>query len=155
MAPDVEYRVGAVRVRGNAHTDSVRIVRTFEVLPGTRYADDAVRRGIRKLFALGLFSDVAVDKIPAGGQMDLLIVVKERPRIGKIAFSGNAKRKTEDLEKKLVLHVGEVYSPVVVQSQVDSLLKYYQGEGFSRHDRGCQRHRGGRGPGSALRHPGG
>ena len=35
-APAVEYRVGAVRVRGNAHTDSVRIVRTFEVLSGTR-----------------------------------------------------------------------------------------------------------------------
>ena len=131
-APAVEYRVGAVRVRGNAHTDSVRIVRTFEVLPGSRYADDAVRRGIRKLFALGLFSDVAVDKAPAGGQMDLVILVKERPRIGKIDFSGNVKRKSGDLEKKLILHVGEVYSPMVVQSQVDSLLKYYRDEGFSR-----------------------
>ena len=131
-APAVEYRVGAVRVRGNAHTDSVRIVRTFEVLSGTRYADDAVRRGIRKLFALGLFSDVAVDKVPAGGRMDLIILVKERPRIGKLEFSGNVKRKSGDLEKKLILHVGEVYSPVVVQSQVDSLLKYYRDEGFSR-----------------------
>ena len=130
--PAVEYRVGALRVRGNAHTDSVRIIRTFEVLPGTRYADDAVRRGIRKLFALGLFSDVAVDRAPAGGQMDLVILVKERPRIAKLEFRGNEKRKSGDLEKKLILHVGEVYSPVAVQSQVDSLLKYYRDEGFSR-----------------------
>jgi outer membrane protein insertion porin family len=132
LAPEVEYRVGVVRVRGNAHTDSVRIVRTFEVLPGTRYADDAVRRGIRKLFALGLFSDVAVDKTPAGDRMDLIIFVKERPRIGKLEFRGNVKRKSEDLEKKLILHVGEVYSPVAVQSQADSLVKYYRDEGFSR-----------------------
>jgi outer membrane protein insertion porin family len=132
LAPAVEYRVGAVRVRGNAHTDSVRIIRTFEVLPGTRYADDAVRRGIRKLFALGLFSDVAVDKAAAGDRMDLIISVKERPRIGKLEFRGNVKRKSEDLEKKLILHVGEVYSPVAVQSQVDSLLKYYRDEGFPR-----------------------
>ena len=131
-ASGVEYRVGAVRVRGNAHTDSVRIVRTFEVLPGTRYADDAVRRGIRKLFALGLFNDVAVDKAPVDGRMDLIILVKERPRIGKIEFRANVKRKTEDLEKKLILHVGEVYSPVAVQSQVDSLVSYYRDEGFSR-----------------------
>ncbi len=131
-APGVEYRVGAVRVRGNAHTDSVRIVRTFEVLPGTRYADEAVRRGIRKLFALGLFSDVAVDKVPAADRMDLVIFVKERPRIGRIEFRGNQKRKSEDLEKKLTLHVGEVYSPVAVQSQADSLLKYYRDEGFPR-----------------------
>jgi outer membrane protein insertion porin family len=132
LMPGVEYRVGVVRVRGNAHTDSVRIVRTFEVLPGTRYADDAVRRGIRKLFALGLFSDVSVDKAPAGGQMDLIIFVKERPRIGKLEFRGNVKRKSEDLEKKLILHVGEVYSPVAVQCQVDSLVTYYRDEGFSR-----------------------
>ncbi len=120
-----------VRVRGNAHTDSVRIVRTFEVLAGSRYADDAVRRGIRKLFALGLFSDVWVDKAPVADRMDLIIHVKERPRIGKVEFRGNAKRKTEDLEKKLVLREGSVYSPVAVQSQVDSLVKYYRDEGFS------------------------
>ena len=131
-APEVEYRVGEVRVSGNAHTDSVRIVRTFEVLSGSRYADDAVRRGIRKLFALGLFSDVSVDKAPRGDRMDLVISVTERPRIAKIVISGNEKRKTEDLEKKLVLHPGEVYSPVAVQSQVDSLVKYYRDEGFSR-----------------------
>jgi outer membrane protein insertion porin family len=128
----VDYRVGEVRVRGNTLTDSVRIVRTFEVLRGTRYADDAVRRGIRKLYALGLFSDVAVDRAPVDGRMDLVILVKERPRIGKLEFKGNAKRKTGDLEKKLALRVGEVYSPVVVQAQVDSLLQYYRDEGFSR-----------------------
>ena len=132
VVPAVEYRVGAVRVAGNTHTDSVRIVRTFEVLPGSRYADDAVRRGIRKLFALGLFNDVAVDKVPRGEWMDLLITVKERPRIAKIVFVGNRKRSAEDLEKKLVMHAGEVYSPVTVQTQVDSLLKYYRDDGFSR-----------------------
>ena len=130
--PAVEYRVGELRVAGNAHTDSVRIVRTFEVLSGSRYADDAVRRGIRKLFALGLFDDVAVDKVPRGDRMDLLITVKERPRIAKIEFAGNKKRSADDLEKKLVIHAGEVYSPVAVQSQVDSLLKYYRDDGFSR-----------------------
>ena len=47
--------------------------------------------------------------------------MKERPRIARIEFSGNQKRETEDLEKKLILHAGEVYSPVAVQNQVDSL----------------------------------
>jgi outer membrane protein insertion porin family len=131
-AAEIEYRVGTVSVRGNAHTDSVRIVRTFEVPPGTRYADDAVRRGIRKLFALGLFDDVSVERSPRADRMDLVIRVKERPRIAKIAFSGNHKRSTDDLEKKLFLHAGEVYSPVTVQTQVDSLLKYYRDDGFAR-----------------------
>lgn len=131
-APAAGYRVGAVRVVGAVHTDTLRIVRTFEVPPGARYADDAVRRGIRKLYALGLFQDVAVTQEPRGDRMDLVIRVKERPRIARIEFSGNQKRETGELEKKLVLRPGEVYSPVTVQSQLDSLRLWYRDEGFAR-----------------------
>ncbi|MBI5711055.1 MAG: hypothetical protein HZC42_12260 [Candidatus Eisenbacteria bacterium] len=61
VPPEAVARVGRIRVAGNAHTDSARIVRTFDVPAGSRFAEDAVRRGIRKLFALGLFSDVWVE----------------------------------------------------------------------------------------------
>ncbi len=137
VAPDSEQveselRVGLIRVTGNIHIDSLRIVRTFEVLPGVRYSGDAVRRGIRKLFALGLFSDVSVDEAPRGEFVDLLIHVKERPRIAKISFRGNQKKDSADLQKKLLLHPNEVYSAVTVQTQIDSLLKYYRDEGYAR-----------------------
>lgn len=131
-APAGGYRVGTVRVIGAVHADTLRIVRTFEVPPGARYADEAVRRGIRKLYALGLFADVAVTQEPRDDRMDLVIRVKERPRIARIEFSGNQKREAEELEKKLVLRAGEVYSPVGVQSQLDSLRAYYRDEGFAR-----------------------
>lgn len=132
VAPAAGYRVGTVRVVGAVHTDTLRIVRTFEVPPGARYADEAVRRGIRKLYALGLFADVAVTQEPRGDRMDLVIRVTERPRIARIEFTGNQKRETEELEKKLILRAGEVYSPVAVQSQLDSLRAYYRDEGFAR-----------------------
>ncbi len=130
--PEAVARVGRIRVSGNAHTDSARIVRTFDVPAGSRFSEDAVRRGIRKLFALGLFSDVWVEQQPRGAAMDLVIHVTERPRIGKIAFTGNRKKQTGDLEKKLFLHAGDIYSPTAVQSQVDSLLKIYRDEGYAR-----------------------
>jgi outer membrane protein insertion porin family len=131
-APATELRVGTVRVVGNVHADSARIVRTFEVLPGSRYSDETVRRGLRKLFALGLFADLGVDKEQRGDRMDIVIRVTERPRIERITFSGNAKKGTDDLEKKLILHPGEVYSPVSVQTQVDSLVKEYRDSGYGR-----------------------
>jgi outer membrane protein insertion porin family len=130
--PVVELRVGVIRVSGNAHTDSARIVRTFEVPPGSRYSDEAVRRGLRKLFALGLFADLDVDKIPNGDRMDLVIRVTERPRIGRVSFAGNKKKSGEDLQKKIQVHAGEVYSPVAVQTAVDSLLKEYRDDGYGR-----------------------
>ncbi len=124
--------IGRVSVEGNAHTDSSRILRTFEVLPGQRFAQDAIRRGVRKLVALGLFSDVKVRQRDHDGVVDLIVEVVERPRIGSIRYAGNKKREDVDLEKKTFLKVGETYSPVQASLQVDSLVKYYKDEGFAR-----------------------
>lgn len=132
--PPAVQRVGRIRVEGNTHTDSARIVRSFEVLPGSRFTQDAVRRGIRKLVALGLFDDVSVDEEDSGDPavVDLVIKVRERPRITRITFTGNKKRQADELEKKLFLHTGEVFSWTNTQTQVDSLLRYYKEEGYTR-----------------------
>jgi outer membrane protein insertion porin family len=125
--------VGRVTVTGNLTSDPDRIVRTFEMPTGMKYSRDAVGRGIRKLIALGLFDDAWVERSQVhNGVVDLLIHVAERPRIGKIEFTGNRKKETSDLEKKLILHPGEVYSPTAVQTQIDSLLRYYHEEGYAR-----------------------
>jgi outer membrane protein insertion porin family len=130
-APPAQRRIGGLRVTGNIATDSLRILRSFEVTPGSRFSDDALRRGIRKLFALGLFDDVWVEKFERGDVVDVLIHVHERPRISKIEIVGAEKRETAEVERKLFLRVGEVYAPTAVQTQIDSLLKYYREEGFA------------------------
>ena len=130
--PDATPVIGRVSVEGNVHTDSSRILRTFEVLPGQRFSQDAVRRGVRKLVALGLFADVRVNRLEHDGLIDLIVVVAERPRIGAIAYAGNKKREDVDLEKKTFLKAGDTYSAVQVRTQVDSLVQYYHDEGFAR-----------------------
>ena len=132
IAP-VEARVGEINVAGNERTDAERIQRSFEVAPGSRYNKDALRRGLRKLFALGLFQDVWLEENPRdNGVVDLIIHVKERPRVGTISFTGNRKRETSELEKKVSLHAGDIVTPTVLSTQVDSLLKFYRDEGFGR-----------------------
>ena len=124
--------VGAISVQGNTYTDSARIVRSFEVPSGMRYSPDAVRRGIRKLFALSLFEDVFVEQLERGDRVDLVIHVVERPRIGRIEFRGNKRLETSELEKKLFLRTGEPYLHTTVQTQIDSLMKFYREEGYAR-----------------------
>jgi outer membrane protein insertion porin family len=132
--PSKPPTITRVSVEGNAFTDSTRILRTFEVHHGQTFAADAVRRGLRKLGALGLFSDYRVNRIdhPETNTVELVIVVTERPRIAKISFEGMKKREDSDLEKKLFIRVGETYSPTTTSNQVDSLKQYYKEEGFSR-----------------------
>jgi outer membrane protein insertion porin family len=124
--------VGRISVLGNAAVDSARIVRSFDIASGSRFSLEAVQRGIRKLFTLGLFADAWVEQQRHGDQVDLLIHVVERPRIGSIGFTGNQKRETEELERKLFLRMGEPYSPVAVQTQIDTLRQYYREQGFPR-----------------------
>ncbi len=134
MAPEAAAAplVGSVSVRGNVTTDSLRILRTFEVRTGERYSADAVRRGLRKLNALGVLDEMVVERDAHDGVVDLVVVVKERPRIASIAFTGNQRRSTSDLEHKLFLRKGEVYSATQVRTQVDTLLKVYKDAGFAR-----------------------
>jgi outer membrane protein insertion porin family len=58
--------------------------------------------------------------------------VAERPRFTGFAFTGNKRRETSELERKLFLRVGEPYSSVTVQTQVDTLLQFYRDQGFPR-----------------------
>ena len=130
-APAPALHVGRVDVRGNHIADSLRVIRTFEVFTGQPYSDEAVRRGIRKLFALGIFEDISTERNEHDGVVDLTIHVQERPRIGKFVFHGNAKKSNSDLEKKLQIRVGEAYSPSAVHAQVDTLLKLYTDDGYA------------------------
>lgn len=123
--------VGRISVVGNVATDSARIIRSFEVPSGMRFSPDAVKRGVGKLFKLGIFDDVWVERLDRDAVVDLVIHVTERPRITKIEFAGNRKKDTDELEKKLVLRTGEPHSPVAIQGQIDSLLKLYRDDGYS------------------------
>ena len=131
-APAGEQVVGRVQVTGNTWVDSTRILRTFEVVPGMRYSSDLVRRGVRKLIALGLFSDVQPFREVAGDTVNLVLRVVERPRIAEITFSGEKQREDSDIRKKLYLRTGDVYTIGAVANQTDTLVHYYQGEGFPR-----------------------
>jgi outer membrane protein insertion porin family len=133
-APGPALLIGSVRVEGNAFTDSTRVLRTFDVRSGQTYAPDLIRRGLRKLLALGLFSDARVDRVARPGEdvLDLVVVVTERPRIAQVSFSGMKHREESDLEKKLFLKPGETYTPRIAATQVDSLVHYYREEGFPR-----------------------
>ena len=96
-APAEPPRIIAVTVVGNSFTDSTRILRTFEVHPGQLFSADAIRRGQKKLLALGLISDLHIDRIdhPDDNTVELVLRVVERPRIAEISFEGEKQRESD------------------------------------------------------------
>lgn len=90
----------------------------------TQRADQA----IRALYKTGFFNDVQLSR-----QGDILVVtVKERPQISKIAIRGNKDLKEEDLRKGLKgigLSEGEAFDPLKLTEVQSELTRQYYNRG--------------------------
>ncbi len=88
---------------------------------------DQVRidRSLKKLFATGLFADVAM-----GRRGNALVVrVVENPVINRIAFEGNRRIEDKDLESEVTLRPRVIYTRTKVQNDVQRLLTLYRRRG--------------------------
>ena len=88
---------------------------------------DAARidRSLKSLFATGLFADVTLSR-----RGDVLLVnVVENPVINRIAFEGNDKFETTDLELEVSLRPRVIYTRTKVQKDVKRILSLYRSSG--------------------------
>jgi outer membrane protein insertion porin family len=124
--------VVAVNVQGNQTVDDELVRRSFGLATGTRYSLDAVRRGIRRLYDKGFFSDVAVLGDPAPGGFILTIQVTELPRVGTVEFTGNKKIKEKDLLEAMGLVAGKMADERLLARTERSVRRLYEEKGYTR-----------------------
>ena len=92
----------AISVRGNRRVDSETIRSYFA---GT--SSDDINKGVKDLYATGLFSDVKV----SGGGANVVITVNENRAVNRVVFEGASKVKPEQLEPELSTKTRGSYSP--------------------------------------------
>ena len=114
--------ISDVKVEGNQRIESRTVVSYLGMKPGDKFNQTDINAGLKNLFTTGFFSDVKLMR-----QGDVLIVeVQENPVISKVAFEGNDKVDTKDLEKEVELKPRSVYSRDKVQSDVKRILDIYR-----------------------------
>ena len=109
-----------VAVRGNSRVDSETIRSYFS---GTG-ADD-INQGVKNLYATGLFSDVKVSRGGGG----VVITVRENRAINRVAFEGNSKLKSSQLEGEIQSKSRGAYSPTIVDADVERIKDVYRRSG--------------------------
>jgi outer membrane protein insertion porin family len=128
------YRVASVNVKGNKFYDSKTIVNYSNLKENMEIAipSDETRDAIKKLWNLGLFSNIVlyVDK-KFGKDVYLIIQVDELPRIEGVDIVGNDKMSKSDLQEKIGLTTGEVVQDQKLKDIEYNLTKYYTEEGYS------------------------
>ena len=95
-----------------------------------RLTSTTVQEAIRRIYALGLFSDVRIDAEYAGAKVNLKIVVKEHPKLNSVKFVGNKKIKDDDLKDKIDLFERQTVSPNKIKNAVEAIKKAYQEKGY-------------------------
>lgn len=117
--------IGAIRVEGNQRIESRTIVSYFGLKAGDTFNQSDINSALKNLFVTGFFSDV---KLLREGNT-LIIAVKENPVLSKVAFEGNARIETKDLEKEVELKPRSIFSREKVQSDVKRILDIYRRSG--------------------------
>lgn len=97
------YEVASVVVEGNQAVESSLISSVSGLTTGMKLSSTAVQEAIRRVYALGLFSDVQVNGEFAGGRINVKISVIEHPQVTQIDFEGNKSIKTDKLKEKLTI----------------------------------------------------
>ena len=109
-----------VTVRGNHRVDAETIRSYFA---GT--TPDEVNKGVKDLYATGLFSDV---KVARGGE-GVVITVNENRSINRVAFEGNSKLKSEQLTTEITSKTRGAYSAAIANADIERIKDVYRRAG--------------------------
>ena len=124
-------RIIAVTVRGNKTVAKETILARAQTKPGSEYDDRILSEDIRRLFALGYFTDVQLDLQKGTEGVTLTFVVQEKPSVGTIHIEGNRHIATPKILALLEVSEGQLYDPRKVKKGIDSITAEYHRKGYS------------------------
>ncbi len=110
----------AVSVQGNKRIDAETIANYF-----TGSDQEAINKGVKALYATGLFSDVRVSH--EGGRV--VIIVTENNAINRVVFEGNSKVKTEVLTAEVQSKSRGPFSQATVDADIERIKDVYRRSG--------------------------
>jgi len=123
-----DFVIKDIKVEGLARVDVGSVYNDLPVKVGDTVHSRDSGEIIRKLFQSGFYSDV---KLARDGQT-LIVIVTERPTIGRLTIKGNKAVKTEDLLDGLQLvgiADGLTYVPAVLEQVKNELMQQYYSHG--------------------------
>ena len=124
-------RIRRIRVRGNRRVSDEDVLAVLRARPGTTCTDQGVARDAQALWDQGFYDDIVIEaESVAGGRIDLIVRVTERPAIREILFEGNANIASSDLEETVQLTEGGILSVPEVRQQVTRIRDKYAEQGF-------------------------
>ena len=123
------YRIRSVEIHGVQYLNPEIIKSSAGLIAGDSIylPSDFIANAISRLWSQRAFADVKIGAEIEGGDLDLQVFLKERPRVLNWSFEGVSKGKQKDLLEKLKLRRGSELSDYVIDKNI-KLIKAYWAE---------------------------
>ena len=115
-------KITSIEVLGTQRIDPETVISYSNLKVGDQNDPDKLDTALKILFKTGLFADV--DFVKVGEK--LVINVIENPVINRVAFEGNKRIESKDLELELQLKPRLVFTRTKVQQDIQRLLTLYR-----------------------------
>ncbi len=122
--------VSRIAVKGNYRIDQESVLSVINTKEGERLNSTTAEQDIKSIYRLGFFDFVEVDLTNSSSGLIVTYIVKERPAIKDIRFSGNDEFSSDTLKEKLNLEARKFLDKRKITASIKELQKYYQQEGY-------------------------
>ncbi len=125
--------VTSIEVKGNKSISSNTVISKIKTKIGSPYQENVVNDDFKRLYSLGYFEDIKIDKEEYRGGFKVMITVKERPIIERISFSGMRRMALKDEKLKDMLKSKETQylDYPSVSEDINTLKKLYEKKGYA------------------------
>ncbi len=97
---------------------------------GDYFSEDIVKEDMQTIYKTGFYYDVAIYKEVQGDEVELRVVVIEKPSINEITFEGNDELKTDELNENFPIKPFEILNMAKVREGVEKIQKMYEDKGY-------------------------
>ncbi|RMF92794.1 MAG: outer membrane protein assembly factor BamA [Candidatus Schekmanbacteria bacterium] len=125
-----QERIIDIEVRGNKRIEASTILSNISTRKGEFLSQSKVSRDIKRIFSLGFFNDVRVEKEEVPGGIKLIYIVDEKPTIKGVYFEGNKVLDSEKLRSESTLLPDSILNRNEINNTINKIRAKYQEEGY-------------------------
>ncbi len=119
-----------ITVIGNKRIESDAILGEITLRPGDIFSIDAVNKNLKKIYKMGYFEDIRVESKQGDKGMEINFIVKEKPTVRKIRFTGNRVFEDKDLKDVVKTDTGSILNIFRLNKDVERIRKLYTDKNY-------------------------
>ncbi len=122
--------IHSLEVVGNVKTDSETLLKNVQSTVGSSFSKDRIHEDIKRLYQMGIFSEIQVEKENQAGGLKLLIRVREKPDVGRIVIQGAKEVSESKVRDEIVQKPFQILDENKIAESKAKIKELYAKEGM-------------------------